>query len=61
MTIDRLAGKFGVDVIRAPDPTQITHSLRTTLIDADGRIVKFYDGNDWTPGAVLSDLRAAVK
>jgi protein SCO1 len=61
VTIDRLAGKFGVNVIRAPDPTQITHSLRTTLIDPDGRIVKFYDGNDWTPGAVLSDLRAAVK
>jgi protein SCO1/2 len=61
VTIDRLAGKFGVNVIRAADPTQITHSLRTTLIDADGRIVKFYDGNDWTPGAVLADLRTAAK
>ena len=61
VTIDRLAGKFGVNVVRAADPTQITHSLRTTLIDPDGRIVKFYDGNDWTPGAVLADLRAAVK
>ena len=61
VTIDRLAGKFGVNVLRAADPTQITHSLRTTLVDPDGRIVKFYDGNDWTPGAVLADLRATMK
>lgn len=62
ITVDRLAAKFGVNVIRAPgDGTQITHSLRTTLIDGDGRIVRFYGGNDWTPGAVLADMRAALK
>jgi protein SCO1/2 len=62
VTIDRIAGKFGVNVVRTPaDPAQITHTLRTTLIDRDGRIVKFYTGNDWTPGAVLADLREAVK
>lgn len=61
VTVDRLAAKFGVNVIRAPDAAQITHSLRTTLIDGDGRIVKFYGGNDWTPGAVLADMRAALK
>jgi len=62
VTIDRLAGKFGVDVVRSPtDAAQITHTLRTTLIDRDGRIVKFYTGNDWTVGAVLADMRAAVK
>ena len=62
VTIDRLAGKFGVDVVRTPaDSAQITHTLRTSLVDRDGRIVKFYTGNDWTPGAVLADMRAAVK
>ncbi|HKW01129.1 MAG TPA: SCO family protein [Vicinamibacterales bacterium] len=62
VTIDRLAGKFGVNVVRTPaDAAQITHTLRTTLIDADGRIVKFYTGNDWTPGAVLADMRTSVK
>jgi protein SCO1/2 len=60
VTIDRIAGKFGVSVVRTPaDAAQITHTLRTTLIDGDGRIVKFYTGNDWTPGAVLADMRAA--
>ena len=35
VTIDRLAGKFGVSVIRTPaDAAQITHNLRTTLIGA---------------------------
>jgi len=62
VTIDRIAGKFGVSVVRTPaDAAQITHTLRTTLIDSDGRIVKFYTGNDWTPGAVLADMRAALR
>jgi protein SCO1/2 len=62
VTIDRIAGKFGVSVVRTPaDAAQITHTLRTTLIDGDGRIVKFYTGNDWTPGAVLTDMRAALR
>ena len=62
VTIDRLAGKFGVSVVRTPaDAAQITHNLRTTLVDGDGRIVKIYSGNDWTPGAVLADLRAAPR
>lgn len=60
VTIDRLAAKLGVGVIRtAPGSTEITHNLRTTLVGADGRIVKIYSGNDWTPGTILADLRAA--
>jgi protein SCO1/2 len=61
VTTDRFAAAFGVGVIRTPgDASQVTHNLRTTLIGADGRIVKIYSGSDWTPGTVLSDLRAAV-
>jgi protein SCO1/2 len=57
-TIDHLAAQFGVGVLRDPqDATNITHNLRTTLIGADGRLLKVYSGNDWTPGEVLSDLR----
>ena len=39
---------------------EITHNLRTMLIGADGRVVKIYTGNDWTPATVLADLRAAT-
>jgi protein SCO1/2 len=56
-TIDHLAAQFGVGVLRDPqDATNITHNLRTTLIGADGRLVKVYSGNDWTPAEVLADL-----
>jgi protein SCO1/2 len=61
VTIDRFAGHFGVAVIRPDQPGEIQHNLRTTLIGADGRVIKIYSGSDWTPGTVLADLRTAVK
>jgi protein SCO1/2 len=61
-TVDRFAGRFGVGVIRPADGAgEITHNLRTAHIDPEGRIVKLYSGNEWTPSAVLADLRAAVR
>ncbi len=60
-TIDQFTATFGVGVLRDPkDPAQITHNLRTFLLDANERIVKVYSGNGWTPGIVLADLRKAV-
>lgn len=38
---------------------QIVHNLRTVLIGADGRIVKLYSGNRWTPDEVARDFAAA--
>jgi protein SCO1/2 len=59
VTVDRLAAKFGVGVIRGPDgATEITHNLRTGLFAADGTLITMYPGSDWTPRAVLTDLRA---
>ncbi len=52
VTIDRLAGRFGVGVLRNPaTPTDITHNLRTVLAGADGRVVRIYTGNEWTTGS----------
>jgi protein SCO1/2 len=59
-TIERFAGRFGVGVLREDDSAEIAHNLRTTLIDRDGRVRKVFSGSDWTPGAVLADLRAAL-
>ena len=59
-TIDRFAGRFGVGVLRQAEAAEIQHNLRTTLIGRDGRVLKVYSGSDWTPGAVLADLRAAL-
>jgi protein SCO1/2 len=59
-TIDRFAGRFGVGVLRQPDSAEIAHNLRTTLIGRDGRVLHIYSGSDWTPSAVLADMRAAL-
>jgi protein SCO1/2 len=56
--IDRFAARFGMTIARdLDDPLNITHNLRTALIDTDGRFVKTYTGNEWTPEQVLADLR----
>ena len=59
--IDRFAARFGVSISRAMnDARDITHNLRTAIVDADGRIVKVYTGNDWSPEQVLADLKSLV-
>ena len=58
--IERLTSRFGVSVIQERDTADsITHNLRTAVIDAKGRLVKFYSGNEWTVDMVLADLRGA--
>ncbi|HYM23638.1 MAG TPA: SCO family protein, partial [Vicinamibacterales bacterium] len=55
--IDQFAARFGLSVSRAMnDPRDITHNLRTVIIDRNGKLVKSYTGNDWTPAQVLDEL-----
>jgi protein SCO1/2 len=57
--IDRFATRFGVSIARQPDdPLNIAHNLRTAVVDAEGRLVKVYTGNEWTPDQLLEDLKA---
>jgi protein SCO1 len=59
--IDKFAMRFGVQVARATnDQRDITHNLRTAIIDADGKLVKVYIGNEWTPAQALADLAPVV-
>ena len=58
VTIHRFAGRFGVGLIRPDGMIEISHNLRTVLIDASGHIRKIYSGNDWKPSTVLADMRA---
>jgi protein SCO1/2 len=56
--IDQFASRFGVSVARSStDQRDITHNLRTAIIDAEGKLVKSYTGNDWSPDQVVADLR----
>jgi protein SCO1/2 len=57
--IDKLAMSFGVTLVRGggPDPNEIGHTLRTAIVDRDGRIVKIYTGNEWTPADIIGELQ----
>src|SRR5438477_5088509 len=35
---------------------QVIHSLRTAVIDPEGKLVKLYRGNEWKPGEIAADL-----
>jgi protein SCO1/2 len=55
--LDQWASRFGMSVSRAMnDSRDITHNLRTAIIDGNGTLVKTYTGNEWTPDQVLNDL-----
>jgi len=59
--VDQFAARFGVSISRAlDDPLNVTHTLRTAVVDADGKLVKVYTGNEWTPEQVLADLKPVV-
>jgi protein SCO1/2 len=56
--VDQFASRFGVSVSRAlTDARDIAHNLRTAIIGADGKLVKVYTGNDWSPEQILADLK----
>jgi protein SCO1/2 len=53
--LGEMARYFDVGMTNETDDT-ITHTLSTTLIGPDGKVVAFYPGNDWTPKDVMTDL-----
>jgi protein SCO1/2 len=59
--IDRFVARFGVSVARAvTDQRDITHNLRTAIIDRSGHLVKIYTGNEWTPADAMADIKVLV-
>jgi protein SCO1/2 len=58
--IQTMTRRFGVHVERDPaSPAEIIHSLRTAVIDPEGRLVAVHSGADWTPAQLVADLKAA--
>jgi protein SCO1 len=51
-----MAKWFDVGITNEQDGT-ITHTLSTTLIGPDGKVVQFYPGNEWTVEDLLGDLK----
>ncbi len=49
--------QLGLSVIRdAKDPSNLTHNLRTAVIDPQGRLVTILDGNRWTVDEAITAL-----
>lgn len=54
--VKKLAGFLGLDYYQGDG--RIIHSLRTAIVDPDGRLVKVFEGNEWTVEDVMRELRA---
>ena len=54
-----VAKSFGVTTEAGPPGSLVVHNLRTAVIDPDGRLVKAYSGNMWTPAELIADIKAA--
>ncbi len=55
-----MARYFDLGMTAGPDDS-ITHTLSTTLVGRDGKVVRFYPGNDWTAEQVVADVKQAAK
>jgi protein SCO1 len=51
-----MAKFFNVGISNGENGT-ITHTLSTTVIGPDGKVVQFYPGNEWTPDELLADVK----
>lgn len=54
-----MAKYFDLGMTAGPEDS-ITHTLSTTLVGRDGKVVRFYPGNEWTPEEVMGDVKQAT-
>ncbi len=58
--LKEMAKFFNLGMTNEADTT-ITHTLSTTLIGPDGKVVRFYPGNEWTAEQLTADVRDRLK
>lgn len=59
--VRKIADFFGLRYEVDPtDKATINHSLRTAVIDPNGKVTKIFPGNDWTPADLLRALISAA-
>lgn len=51
--MEKMTNFFGV--LYDPSAKQVVHSLSTSVISPDGRIYKWYSGNEWKPADLVAD------
>jgi protein SCO1 len=58
--VERWGARLGLSVIRdGSNPSDLTHNLRTAVIDGRGRLVAVLEGNLWTPDEAMAALGSA--
>jgi protein SCO1 len=55
--LEKFGSQFGVSVMR--EESEVVHNLRTAVIDGQGRLVKIFNGSDWMPSDLITELRTA--
>ena len=59
--VRRIADFFGLRYERdANNAMLLNHSLRTAVIGPDGKVVKIFPGNEWTPAQLFKELQNAA-
>ena len=48
-----------LDLDYVEEEGSFTHSLRTAVVDPEGRLFRLHTGNDWTPDGFVKELREA--
>jgi len=56
--VKRFSQFFGLSYWR--ETNQIVHSLRTALIDPNGRLAVLYRGNEWKPREIVDEIRRRI-
>jgi protein SCO1/2 len=46
--------------VSAGSNNTLTHSLSTAVIAPDGTIFRWYPSNEWTPSAIVDDVKHAL-
>ena len=60
--VEPFASQFGVSIIRdRATPEDLTHNLRTAVLDTNGRVSAILRGNEWTPPELIAALRNAIE
>ena len=61
--VKRIADYFGIKSIKdsSTGKEELVHSLRTAVIDPQGKLVKLYRGNEWKPADVAADLKSLAQ
>jgi protein SCO1 len=60
--VKKIAEYFGLRYFKdaASGEDKVIHSLRTAVIGPDGKLYKYYRGNEWKPDHITADLKALV-